>query len=517
MKKIVLPCLLLLSQLSQAQNQQPILSNVSFQLSGNNTMVVNYDLEDAENDPITISFRAGKLGANDLNYITDNATGDIGAGILPGAGRQIQWDFSAYAAQATDEFRLMLVADDLQPVDIQSLVDQVDSLNLFEKLEAVEGVRHRTAGATQLQQVKDLIELEFVNNGLHTYFQEFPFGSYTGQNIIGQQLGTESGGQTYILDGHYDTVDDAPGADDNGSAVVGVLEAMRILSKYPTKKTIKYIGFDLEESGLIGSERYVQNGGIEADETIQGVINFEMIGYYTEVPNSQSLPLGFNLLFPDAYNEVASQEFRGNFITNVGKVGGSSGLMQAYKTAANAYVPALRVINVEAPITPPVPDLSRSDHAPFWAAGIPAVMLTDGADFRNPNYHTPNDVIGTLNFSFMSNVVKGAVATLAELAEVQHADIWWMDTDLFTPTQEKFDCKLAFSPNPTRRLLKIDWQGCDASQLAIAILDTKGRTVLSQTSVNQQTELDLSHLPSGLYFAKVKNTQGHVIEKIFVE
>ena len=59
-----------------------------------------------------------------------------------------------------------------------------------------------------------------------------------------------------------------------------------------------------------------------------------------------------------------------------------------------------------------MPDTLRSDHAHFWKAGIPAVMLTDTAEFRNPFYHTPGDTIETLDFDFMKKVCEAVAATL---------------------------------------------------------------------------------------------------------
>jgi len=52
------------------------------------------------------------------------------------------------------------------------------------------------------------------------------------------------------------------------------------------------------------------------------------------------------------------------------------------------------------------PHLLRSDHAPFWEKGIPAVMWTDTSEFRNPNYHQPTDTPETLDYEFMAEVGK---------------------------------------------------------------------------------------------------------------
>ncbi|MBI1227565.1 MAG: M28 family peptidase [Bacteroidetes bacterium] len=519
MQKLYLAiCLLLLGNHIFGQNQAPVLSNVQVQLGTNNTFIINYDLSDAESDPITISLRAGSSGAAKLDYATANATGDIGVGINPGTGKQIIWDFSAYAASAMNDFRLLLVADDQQPIDIQSLVDMVDSTRLLEDLTFIEGIRHRTTGAVHLQETKDFIHSKFLDHSLETSLQPFTYGSYNAENIIGKQNGTGITGETYILGGHFDTRDDAPGADDNGSAVAGMLEAMRILSQFPTKKSINYIGFDLEEDGLIGSTKYVSTGILNGED-ILGMVDFEMIGFYSDTPNSQNFPSGFNFLFPDAYNEVAAQEFKGNFITNVGKTGSSALLMQDFQDAAEAYVPELRSVPVEAPSNWQIitPDLGRSDHAPFWIANRPAIMLTDGANFRNPNYHQPSDTLGTINFTFMANVVKGAVATLAELAEVQHADTWWTDTDFFTATKEAFDCEAAISPNPTHEILSVDWSDCATSVERLSILDATGRTVLTAEATGSHHIFKLGKLANGIYFLKMESKNGCRLEKIVLE
>jgi len=62
-------------------------------------------------------------------------------------------------------------------------------------------------------------------------------------------------------------------------------------------------------------------------------------------------------------------------------------------------------------------DAARSDHQPYWHKKLKGIMLTDTANFRNPNYHQKTDTIDTLNFDFMTKVVKATVATLLECAE----------------------------------------------------------------------------------------------------
>jgi Zn-dependent M28 family amino/carboxypeptidase len=53
-----------------------------------------------------------------------------------------------------------------------------------------------------------------------------------------------------------------------------------------------------------------------------------------------------------------------------------------------------------------LPVLHRSDHSPFWKAGIPSVLWTDTAEFRNANYHGASDRPATLDYRFLRQVTE---------------------------------------------------------------------------------------------------------------
>lgn len=48
-----------------------------------------------------------------------------------------------------------------------------------------------------------------------------------------------------------------------------------------------------------------------------------------------------------------------------------------------------------------------SDQRNYWRFGWPAVMVTDAAFLRNPNYHTSRDTADTLDYRKMARVVDG--------------------------------------------------------------------------------------------------------------
>jgi hypothetical protein len=56
-----------------------------------------------------------------------------------------------------------------------------------------------------------------------------------------------------------------------------------------------------------------------------------------------------------------------------------------------------------------LPAVRLSDHAAFWDKGYRAVMVTDSAFFRNPHYHRSSDIMQTLDFDYMAELVKSLV------------------------------------------------------------------------------------------------------------
>jgi hypothetical protein len=113
--------------------------------------------------------------------------------------------------------------------------------------------------------------------GLSVTLEPFTYWGDTYYNVVATQAGTLHPDQEYIVGAHYDSVDN-PGADDDASGVSLVLEAARILSQYESDYTIRYVGFDMEESGLIGSQAYVD---AHIGDDILGMISADMVAYNT--------------------------------------------------------------------------------------------------------------------------------------------------------------------------------------------------------------------------------------------
>lgn len=87
-----------------------------------------------------------------------------------------------------------------------------------------------------------------------------------------------------------------------------------------------------------------------------------------------------------------------------------------FRAAAASAAPELNVAAFDVPRTVSSRHLFRSDHVAFWEAGLSALMLTDTAEFRNPNYHTPTDTAETLVPEFWRNVVRATLSAIGTLA-----------------------------------------------------------------------------------------------------
>ena len=93
-------------------------------------------------------------------------------------------------------------------------------------------------------------------------------------------------------------------------------------------------------------------------------------------------------------------------------------MMDSILAQASTYLPEFKVVGLEVALGAErlFPVLARSDHVPFWECGIPAVMWTDTSEFRNPHYHLASDTPDTLDYDFLAQVTKLALARVVSRA-----------------------------------------------------------------------------------------------------
>ncbi len=227
------------------------------------------------------------------------------------------------------------------------------------------------------------------------------------ENVIAELRGTVESGKVLVVGAHYDTVRSTPGADDNASGVAALIGIAAGLAGRTPAKTVRFVAFALEEPPAyrtqnMGSYHYARSLQ-EAGAAVDGMICLEMVGYFTDLPGSQSYPLPlFKLLFPS----------RGNFIALVGNI--RSRKFTKAVAAGMGRASDLRTVTLNAPSF--VVGIDFSDHWSFNQFGYNAFMVTDTAFYRNPHYHENTDLPGTLDYVRMAEVVQGLVGAIGELA-----------------------------------------------------------------------------------------------------
>src|SRR5579864_7209340 len=228
-----------------------------------------------------------------------------------------------------------------------------------------------------------------------------------GEPLIAEIPGGTKANEIVVIGAHYDTVYDCPGADDNSSGVAALLELARLLKGSHPARTVRFVAFVNEEppwfqTDDMGSLVYAQQVH-KLKENIVAAISIETIGMYSDAEGSQQYPAGFKSLYPS----------KGNFIAFIGNLG-SRGLV---RDAVDSFRASTRVPSEGSAVPAAIPGVGWSDHWSFWEEGYPAIMVTDTAIFRNPNYHQPTDKPDTLDYDRMARVVHGLVRVVADLGK----------------------------------------------------------------------------------------------------
>ncbi len=288
---------------------------------------------------------------------------------------------------------------------------------------------HERYSDEDLVEVRSYLSRQLSQSGYEVESQDFELQGVTGVNLVATRPGLAADAGPLLVGAHYDSVPGSPGADDNASAVAAALEVARLFAVYPTPGTLKIVFFDQEErqpvgEGIIGSSAFVLNE--ENLAGLKGAVILEMLGYTCDVPGCQQYPEGLELEnrreigdFVGVIGDTQHPELLAAFGAGIvdEPVEGSD----THDSDADDLVTELDlpVITLPVPLSAAVllPDLFRSDHAPFWVKGVGAVMVTDTADFRNPNYHRATDTVDSLDLDFLTRVTQFVVLSIEALLQ----------------------------------------------------------------------------------------------------
>ena len=153
------------------------------------------------------------------------------------------------------------------------------------------------------------IEAELNAMGYTVAAQEYDAHGQRWRNLEATLRGSAQANEIIVVGGHYDTVEGAPGADDNGSGVAGVLELARSLAGKPRTRTIRFVFFGTEEqpsfpTSAMGSRQYADAARARGDHIV-AMLSIESIGYYDSHPGTQRYPFPLSLAYPDVGDFIA--------------------------------------------------------------------------------------------------------------------------------------------------------------------------------------------------------------------
>lgn len=310
---------------------------------------------------------------------------------------------------------------------LEAVRARVDAGRLRRHVERLDEPRSRRHAAAGMARAEAYVARELESAGWPVRRHQF---AVPGSNAVGVNLvAGRSAGNTPMVGAHLDTVPDSPGADDNASAVAALLELALILPE----DRVRLVVFDEEETGLHGSRALARETG---DAPPAAVVVLECVGFYTSAAGTQRLPQGAALLYPGQRRRTRRQAWRGDWTLLAYRRSSQRPARMFAECLAHLRGPGSVLLArdpLDLPLAGPllrryVPltqHFARSDHKPFWEAGVPAIQVTDTADFRNPHYHRPSDTPETLDYERIADIVAATAVTVsslgAEAAEVTEA------------------------------------------------------------------------------------------------
>ncbi|XP_052795125.1 uncharacterized protein LOC128228074 [Mya arenaria] len=280
--------------------------------------------------------------------------------------------------------------------------------------------RHHVTNPAYKGRARQFIYDEFHKHGLDTNNHDFTYLGVSYTNVIGVLKGEKFGKYEDKIVGvgaHYDTVNITIGVDDNGSGVTAMLESLRQIGAgnkggKRRNNTIIFMAFDHEEydsldNGLIGSkiaiEKWLlpwltQNYGQHL-ETLKphGIIVLDTVMNYNSSAQSQIIPQRLYLFEPQPEFEIEKFGIDTQDVTGDAQI----------------------VFN----------NFFRGDHVNFWLNDIPAIFITDSANFRGQMqqcYHNACDNMANMltdnNVRFLGKTVDTIAATLDKLSEAYNTN-----------------------------------------------------------------------------------------------
>jgi aminopeptidase YwaD len=271
-----------------------------------------------------------------------------------------------------------------------------------------------------------------------------------------------------IICGHYDTKN-GPGVNDNGTGIYAIYQIAKLTKDIDSKYSLKFLVFSGEEIDYLGSKDFVKRLNKDSVK-IKFVFNLDQLGGNIGLNNS-----GIKC----ERDETSDNKDRSNDLANY--------MVNIYK----AYTPLKAVIS----------PAYQSDYISFRDAGYLISGIYQYSE--SPFTHTSNDLLKYVELNSLQDITKGALAFIIHKSEAKisigiykqqylnlHLTVYYSDNILLTKNNKAYD---------------------------LQVYDYLGRLVFEKRSLQSENRENLSHLPSGLYFAYVRSEKQILFHKFYIE
>ena len=273
---------------------------------------------------------------------------------------------------------------------VNALLKQVNPQNMWNNLTTLTNMENRNASTDHGKEAANWIAAQMTtlakntgHNDVSVYFVET--SGYKQPSVVAKIGASNDPG--IVIGAHLDTIafgsSKQPGADDDGTGTITVLETAKVLlsSGMHFKKPIYFIWYAAEEVGLVGSKAVVTDFK-KKNIPVDAVMQFDLTGY--------------------AYNNESTMWLMTDYVDN--------DLTNYLETLINTYV--------KRPVKRSQCGYACSDHANWYKSGFTASLPAEAAyENTNPNIHKIVDTMDKLSLTHMTDYAKLAVAFAVELAE----------------------------------------------------------------------------------------------------
>lgn len=334
--------------------------------------------------------------------------------------------------------------------------ERVDSLTIW--MYEYQAMGPKPIGSSTIDTARFWIAKKLENLGYVVHYDTFTKSGAICYNIIVEKQGDRPD-EWVVVGGHYDTVWDSPGANDNGSGVVALLHIASQVKTADTRYGIRIIFFSAEETGLQGSQHYVSNT-LPASDSVIVMFNLDQLGGTAGYDNSSIYCERDEDDVPSTNNAASWR------ITDTLAM-----VMEAYTD-----------------LTPVISEAYSSDYMPFEQEGITITGLYQHSGY--PFYHTSGDILANVDTNATKEVIKGAIAATLVFAKMKE----------LVNIDERSISSVFLVPNPAVNTVTLRGDGLKTYR--VEIINVVGVKVL-QAQVRPGESIAVSELKNGMYHVMI--------------